>query len=79
MLQFAQKIGLKVPDELAIVGFGNLPLSTRLYPELTTVDVPRYELGRQAMIMFSKLKGTDSEHKKKSVCLPAKLIVRQST
>lgn len=78
VLQIAQKSNLKVPDDLAIIGYGNLPITTRLHPELTTVDVPRYELGRQAMSIFAKLK-SGAEEEQQNVLMPTRLIIRNST
>jgi LacI family transcriptional regulator len=78
VLQTAQKLDLKVPEELAIVGYGNLPITTRLYPELTTVEVPRYELGRRAMSIFANAKNAASEEKQ-NILLPTQLIIRNST
>jgi len=38
-----------VPERVAIAGYGDLDLASQLYPTLTTVRVPRYEMGRQAV------------------------------
>jgi LacI family transcriptional regulator, gluconate utilization system Gnt-I transcriptional repressor len=42
----AQKLGLKIPDDIAICGFGNYALSEHSYPTLTTVDIQRERMGR---------------------------------
>ena len=78
VLQTAQMLELKVPEDLAVAGFGNIPISTRVFPELTTVDVPRYELGREAMMMFSQIKNKQFKTKE-PVVLPAALVERNST
>src|SRR5262249_14429980 len=41
--------GWKIPDELAIAGYGDTELAAELYPRLTTVRVPRYQMGRKAV------------------------------
>jgi LacI family gluconate utilization system Gnt-I transcriptional repressor len=40
--------GIAVPDRIAIAGFDDLEIAAELVPALTTVRVPRYEIGRQA-------------------------------
>lgn len=40
--------GVNIPEDLAVAGFHNLPLAESIYPGLTTVAVPHYEIGRKA-------------------------------
>jgi LacI family gluconate utilization system Gnt-I transcriptional repressor len=55
----AMRAGLKVPDDLAIAGFGNVELASTVVPSLTTVDVPRAQIGREcARIIMERLRGT---------------------
>jgi len=44
----AQNRGLEVPRDLALMGFGDFPISRHLRPALTTVSLPRYEIGQEA-------------------------------
>jgi LacI family transcriptional regulator len=50
--------GLKVPHDVSVVGFDNLPISRYMLPPLTTVHHPAYELGQQAsQVMLQMLRG----------------------
>lgn len=44
-----QRLGKKIPDDIAIVGFNNDQVSTIVSPQLTTIDYPGEEMGRRAM------------------------------
>ncbi len=50
--------GVRIPEEVAIAGYDDLEIAGALVPALTTVRVPRYEIGRQtAMFMHRSLTG----------------------
>lgn len=40
--------GIRIPEQCAVAGFGDFPFSEKLLPALTTIRVPRYEIGRMA-------------------------------
>ena len=48
VMQSALVAGLKVPDELSVVGFDNFQTATRVWPRLTTVETPSRDIGRLA-------------------------------
>jgi LacI family transcriptional regulator len=54
-LHAARKLGLTVPDDVAVVGFDDVPLCAYVDPNLTTVEIPRYGLGAGAMQMLVDL------------------------
>ena len=54
-LHAARKLGLTVPADVAVVGFDDVPLCAYIYPNLTTVEIPRYGLGVGAMQMLIDL------------------------
>ena len=43
-----QRRGLRIPGDIAIAGFDDLDIASQMVPALTTLRVPRYELGRRA-------------------------------
>lgn len=71
--------GLTVPDDVAVVGCDDIPLSGSIRPSLTTVRIPLYEIGRRSMaILISILQGEGNamEH---TVLLGCDLVVRKSS
>ena len=48
----AAKRGLRAPDDIAVVGFDDLPWADLVVPSLTTVAQPTYELGRTAGLLL---------------------------
>jgi LacI family transcriptional regulator len=69
--------GIDVPDQMSVVGFDNIEFSQMVKPALTTVDVPKYELGKFACnVLMDILAGKHIDVKE--ILLQPKLIVRQS-
>lgn len=48
VMQAARNLGLDVPGDLSIVGFDDLPMASRVWPNLTTVRLPIRDMGRMA-------------------------------
>jgi DNA-binding LacI/PurR family transcriptional regulator len=79
VLRAAHELGLAVPDEIAVVGFDNIPLSNFAIPPLTTVAQPIVEQGRRAArFLIDRIERT-YEGSRREVCLDCQLIVREST
>ena len=75
-----KKIGIKIPEEIKIVGFNNDPISEIISPALTTIDYPGYKLGVLAgQSIISHLNGTINLESAGSIILKHKLIIREST
>ena len=76
-IQEAKRLGLRIPQDLSIVGFDDIQFSQYCDPPLTTVSQPRYEIGRQVMLMMLELlKGRDV--RAGSRLLETKLVIRNS-
>jgi len=82
-LQAAHRIGKRIPQDLAIVGFDNLPESQFFWPALTTIDQPLVELGGCAVEALVRLISAEhsGEHgvEAESILLLPRLVVRDST
>lgn len=74
----ARKLGLSVPEDVSVVGFDNIELSTMTEPQITTIEQPSYQLGFQACeLLVEKIDKPFLEDKQ--IILGTELIVRGST
>lgn len=74
----AQDRGVRIPDELEVVGFDNTRLATMVRPKLTTVVQPMYDIGAVAMRLLTKY--MNKEHVDNHiVVLPHRIEYRDST
>ncbi len=73
----AADLGLKVPDDLSVVGFDDIIMASYTRPTLTTVAIPGYEVGASAMrLMVSLFAGEECSQ---VTWLPTNLVVRDSS
>ncbi len=73
-----KKRGLKIPGDIAVVGFANNPISAFVDPPLTTIEQPSFEMGKQAaQLLFQQIKNNTYDVIEKT--LDTNLIVRSST
>ncbi|WP_420596101.1 LacI family DNA-binding transcriptional regulator [Deinococcus sp.] len=74
----ARELGLRIPDDLTIVGFDDSRWAQTMFPPLTVVAQPAYELGTRACEQLLLQFGTDKRDPV-HVQLPTELIIRHST
>jgi LacI family transcriptional regulator len=68
--------GIKVPADVAVTGFDDVPVARHMHPPLTTIRQPIQELGATAFdVLYSRISAGGRET---DVLLPVKLIVRES-
>ena len=83
VLRTACKKGIRVPDDLAVVGFDNIAESSYFWPSLTTVEENQQELGAQAtrgLVSWIEAAHDGLEQMEpKAVLLQPELIIREST
>lgn len=73
----ARDRGLRIPDDLSVIGFDDVPQAASMYPPLSTVRQPLEQMGRVATQMLLRLI-EDPAAPAERVELPTELIVRQS-
>jgi DNA-binding LacI/PurR family transcriptional regulator len=71
--------GLRVPQEISVAGFDNVPVSTLVWPNLTTVDFPRIQMGRVSVDILLDIVLNEARLDHPVPDIPVSLVVRQST
>jgi DNA-binding LacI/PurR family transcriptional regulator len=77
LLAAARRLGLRVPADLAVVGFDDIPIAAYVSPALTTVAQPKMELGQRAMEMALALMG-GAQDAVGDVILVGRMVIRES-
>lgn len=78
LIKIAGELGIKVPDELAIVTFGDEPANEYIDPSLSAIEMPGFEMGSAAIYeLFEDIKGRSNGSK--TIVQPLQLIVRRSS
>jgi DNA-binding LacI/PurR family transcriptional regulator len=74
-----KRAGLRIPDDIAVVGYDDVPLAQHTSPALTTVRQPTREQGRcAAEFLLNRIEG-DSEQERVEKTFECELIIREST
>jgi LacI family transcriptional regulator len=77
VLRAATEMGIRVPDDLALVGYDDIELASYTNPPLTTIKQPKVEMGLATLnILLSRIK--DKQSAPQRALLPISLVVRGS-
>ncbi|HKK49112.1 MAG TPA: substrate-binding domain-containing protein, partial [Alkalispirochaeta sp.] len=68
---------LRVPEDISVVGFDDIPEARLVRPQLTTVSQPGYDKGRHAADTLMQL--IAKEYTSRHIILPTELVIRDST
>lgn len=71
------ELGRRIPDDISIVGFDNIPFAAWVTPSLTTCHIPMYDVGNQAMQLLSEFINSCSGNCQ-DILIEPELIVRNS-
>lgn len=76
----ARRMGMKVPEDISIIGFDDIELAIAVNPALTTMAQPIEEIAELATnLLIEKMQGNDEDWHNKEHKLSAKLVIREST
>jgi LacI family transcriptional regulator len=83
VMQYACQSGVRIPEDLGVVGFDNIDESAYFWPPLTTVQQDQYQVGKLAVEEMIKIieKGWSGQEliEPKSIMLSPSLVIRHST
>lgn len=75
-----KQAGIKIPQDMAFVGFNNDPVSKVIEPNLTTINYPGYEMGEvAARNLINHLSGKATIRSTNTIILRSELIIRDSS
>ena len=76
--QALREKGLRIPEDISLIGFDDIAIAQQMHPPLTTIRQPLRQIGRSAMnTLLARIGGLDAPSNR--ITLPTELIVRQST
>lgn len=79
VMQYCSDNHINIPGDVSLVGFDDVEADLLLNPPLTTVRVPKVELGMEAMNVMVNLLSNKSGYRAKKIVVPIELIIRNST
>jgi LacI family transcriptional regulator len=78
VLHALEELGLRVPDDVAVVGFDDLPRAMVTFPFLTVASQPAFEMGRRAVaVLLDRI--ANPAGPARDVVLPTELVIRRSS
>lgn len=79
-MKYLKTIGKNIPNDIALVGFSNEPISEMMEPSLTTLDQFGFKIGKiSCELLLNKIQFRDEVPENKIIILEPKLIVRDSS
>jgi len=77
-MQYLKKKGLRIPADISIIGFDDIQMDILVDPPLTTMQVPKVDMGSEAMRLISEILGNKVNGTRK-ILMPVNLVLRNST
>src|SRR5262245_54040084 len=78
-LNAIKRAGLRIPEDIAVVGYDDIPMASHVSPALTTVRQPTHEQGRLAAELLLQRIEDDSERPRAERAFLCELVIREST
>lgn len=77
-LQAFHRHGIRVPEDISLAGYDDVPSASLLSPGLTTVRLPIYEMARAAVDAIGRMRQKNSGSSFETVSFPAEFVLRGS-
>lgn len=74
-----KKHGLRIPEDIGLIGFNNEPITGLLSPSISTIDQPAFEMGKTATRLFIEMVNNNQPTAPQTIILKPRLIIREST
>jgi LacI family repressor for deo operon, udp, cdd, tsx, nupC, and nupG len=71
--------GLRVPEDISVIGCDDVPMAAYAYPPLTTIGLPKYRIGKLAVSTLLKMCQDSSDQSGSFMLMESPLIIREST
>ncbi|MCZ7542982.1 MAG: LacI family transcriptional regulator [Anaerolineae bacterium] len=79
VLVLLRELGLRVPEDVSVVGFDDIPATRLTTPPLTTIHQPKYQMGQRAADLLLRRMTQDEEAPRERAIMAHRLVVRGST
>jgi len=80
MMIYLKKKGIRVPEDIGIVGFSDEPFSELVTPTLTTLRQPSFEMGKKAAgLLIQRIEKNENPTDFRTIVMPTELIIRESS
>jgi len=79
VLHCVQENDLRVPEDIGIIGFDDIPYASLPQIQLTTIEQPKYQMGKYAIELLMKTLEDKSDREIKRIILAPKLKIRKTT
>jgi len=78
VMQYLKEVNLSIPGDISLIGFDDVEADQTLDPPLSTISVPKIEMGVEAMRLMQDILNERVKSPKK-ILIPVELVVRKST
>ena len=79
LMRALRERSVSIPDDVAVIGFDNLPMSSMISPSLSTIDVPKRQIGALAVRTLNDLISAPKPAAPAKILVSGRLILRGST
>jgi LacI family repressor for deo operon, udp, cdd, tsx, nupC, and nupG len=79
VMHAVQAHGMRVPEDISVIGCDDMPMAPYSYPPLTTISLPKYRIGKLAVSTLLKMVQDPSDQTGSFVLMESPLIIREST